>query len=53
MLSKARIGPITTNESLWGKKKKPTGSDESAANQTSQSQNSAANLPVEPDKPKE
>ena len=45
--------PYYDERIIVGKKKKPTGSDESAANQTSQSQNSASTLPVEPDKPKE
>jgi hypothetical protein len=45
--------PYYDKRIIVGKKKKPTGSDDSAASQTSQSQNSASTLPVEPDKPKE
>lgn len=46
--------PYYDKRIIVGKKKKPgSGSEDSAASQTSQSQNSASTLPVEPDKAKE
>ena len=45
--------PYYDKRIIVGKKKKPgTGSEDSGASQTSQSQNSASTLPVEPDKAK-
>ena len=46
--------PYYDKRIIVGKKKKPgTGSEDSGASQTSQAQNSASTLPVEPDKAKE
>ena len=46
--------PYYDKRIIVGKKKKPgSGSEDSGASQTSESQNSASTLPVEPDKAKE